>query len=132
LSAVDNVIGLGNWFPTLAVHHADWDRRPYTEIGDPFFTDVADYDLQLDLSRPAIVAFTGGLVRQNGTSWQVAARSVRDLAIAVSPDYQRLDGQIDGGPHVSVYALDADRAQAELEAARTYVTAYASLIGPYP
>jgi hypothetical protein len=33
---------------------------------------------------------------------------------------------------VSVYALDLDRAQAELDAARTYVAAYAALVGPYP
>lgn len=132
LSAVDDVIGMGNWFPILAVHHGDWDRRPYTEIGDPFFSEVADYDLELDLSRPATVAFTGDLVGHDGTTWRIAARSVRDLAVAVSPDYQRLDAQIDGGPQVSVYALDPDRGQAELEAARTYVEAYASLVGPYP
>jgi hypothetical protein len=132
LSATDDVVSLGNWFPTLAVHHGDWDRRPYTEIGDPFFTEVADYDLQLDLSRPATVAFTGDLVRQDGASWQIAARSVRDLAVAISPDYQRLDAQAEGGPNVSVYALDPGRAQAELDAARTFVAAYAALVGPYP
>jgi hypothetical protein len=132
LSAVDDVIALGNWLPTLAVHHGDWDRRPYTDIGDPFFSEVADYDLQLDLSRPATVAFTGDLVRQDGASWQIAARSVRDMAVSVSPGYQRLDAQINGGPLVSVYALDATRAQAELDAARTYAAAYAALVGPYP
>jgi hypothetical protein len=132
LSAADDVISLGNWFPTLAVHRGDWDRRPYSAIGDPFFTEVADFDLQLDLSRPAAVAFTGDLIRQDGASWQIAARSVRDLAVAISPDYQRLDTQIAGGPDVSVYALDADRAQAELDAARTFVAAYAALVGPYP
>jgi hypothetical protein len=132
LSAVDGVVALGNWLPTLAVHHGDWDRRPYTDIGDPFFSEVADYDLQLDLSRPAAVAFTGDLVRQDGPTWQIAAHSVRDLAVTVSPSYQRLDAQIEGGPLVSVYALDLTRAQAELDAARTFVAAYAALVGPYP
>jgi hypothetical protein len=132
LSDASDVISLGNWFPTLAVHHGDWDRRPYSSIGDPFYTELADFDLHLGLARPAVVAFTGDLVSQNGTNWEISARSVRDFALAISADYQQLTAQLPSGQQISVYALDGNRAQAELDAAQTFATAYAGLVGPYP
>jgi Peptidase family M1 domain len=132
LSASGEVLALGNWYPTLAVHHGDWDRRPYQEIGDAFFTESADYDVRLDLSRPATVAYTGDLVQQTGTHWELSARGVRDFSMALSPGYNRLDGTVDGGPSVSVYTLNAGQGQAFLDAAREYAAAYQSLVGPYP
>ncbi len=134
LSAANDTLSLGNWFPTLAVHHGDWDRRPFQEIGDAFYTESSDFAVQLDLSRPAMVAFTGDLVQHQDTHWQLAARNVRDFALAISPDYAELDGAVDGGPNISVYTLGADQAQAQafLDAARNFAGAYQQLIGPYP
>jgi hypothetical protein len=134
LSASNDTLSLGNWFPTLAVHHGDWDRRPFQEIGDAFYTEASDFAVQLDLSRPAVVAFTGDLVAHQDTHWQLAAENVRDFALAISPEYAELDGAVDGGPNISVYTLGADQAQAQafLDAARNFAAVYEQLIGPYP
>ncbi len=131
-SAVGGTISLGNWFPTLAVHRGDWDRRPYTEVGDAFFTETADFDVQLDLSREASVAFTGDLVRQDGAHWEMAASAVRDFALAVSTGYSTAEAFVEAGPRIEVYALHPERAQLYAEAARELVTAFSSLVGPYP
>jgi hypothetical protein len=132
LTATNELLALGNWYPTLAVHHGDWDRRPFQEIGDAFFTETADYDVHLDLSRQAEVAFTGNLIEQTGNHWEITAHDVRDFSMALSPSYSRLDGKIDGGPNVSVYTLNASEGPSFLDAAREYAAAYQSLVGPYP
>ena len=59
ISAGAGAVGLGNWFPTLAPHRGDWDRHQYTDIGDAFVTEVADYDLRLFTSTPVVVAAGG-------------------------------------------------------------------------
>jgi Peptidase family M1 domain len=134
LSASNDTLSLGNWFPTLAVHHGDWDRRPFQEIGDAFYTESADYAVSLDLSRAATVAFTGDVVEHHDTHWQLTADDVRDFALAISPGYAELDSTVDGGPNVSVYTLGANQAEAEafLDAARDFADAYKQLVGPYP
>jgi Peptidase family M1 domain len=132
LSASDRLLSLGNWFPTLAVHHGDWDRRPYQEIGDAFFTETADFDVELDVSRPVTVAYTGDLVQQTSNRWQLTARGVRDFAVTMSPAYAELDGKAEGGPDISVYTLDAKDGQAFLDAARAFAEQYQALVGPYP
>lgn len=132
LSATQRAVSLGNWFPTLAVHQGDWDRRPYTPVGDAFFTEVADFDVRLDLSRPAVVAFTGQLVAQEGTYWEMTAQSVRDFALAISPDYQQVDVQMDAGPLVSAYVLNPSHAQPYLETIISFANLYQTLVGPYP
>ncbi len=132
LGLAGGVMSLGNWFPTLAVFHGDWDRRPYTQVGDAFFTQAADFDVRLDLSRPATVAFTGSLVRQEQAHWEMTASTVRDFAIAVSDAYVEADDSTDAGLQISVYALSPEHAQAYLDGAKQFVQAYQELVGPYP
>ncbi len=132
LSSAGGVVSLGNWFPTLGVFRGDWDRRPYTQVGDAFFTEASDFDVQLDLSRPATVAFTGDLVRHDESRWEMAAHSVRDFAMAVSDAYVEASDTMPNGLLVSVYALSAEHAQTYLDGARQFITAYEQLVGPYP
>lgn len=111
LAADGRVVSLGNWYPTLATHRGDWDRRPYTDVGDAFLTEAADFDVRLDLSRAAVVAATGDVVRESGTRWEIAARGVRDFALAVSPEYHRAEAPLgDTGAVVSVFTLEPARA----------------------
>lgn len=127
-----DVVSLGNWYPMLTVYRSGWDRRPFTDIGDAVYTEMADVDLRLDLSREAAVAYTGDLVVQDGPRWEIAARGVRDLALAVSPAFTRADVWLDEDTLVSAYTLDPALAQPFADATAEFARMYERLVGGYP
>ena len=78
LSLTSEAVTLGNWFATLSVHRGDWDRRPYTDVGDAFFTEVADFALNVDTVQPMELAFTDLVFKQReATRWSISISSSR-------------------------------------------------------
>ena len=87
LAKTQRGIALGYWFPMLAVHRGDWDRRQFVDVGDATFSEVADFDITVTTSVPAQVVATGERVEQDARRSRFLARSVRDAAVAISPEY---------------------------------------------
>jgi hypothetical protein len=131
ISATTRGVALGNWFPILSVHRGDWDRRPYVEAGDAFYTEVADYDVTLTTSRPLEVAATGHLVERDGTRWRFAAGSVRDFAIAAGAWAVRSVATPEGTA-VSGYARSAETARLYAERGAEFVRWFGGRLGAYP
>jgi hypothetical protein len=131
--AANGIIALGDWFPVLAVYQGGWDRHRYTEIGDAFFTDLADYDVFLTTSQPATVAATGEVVTHQDRDWQLRARQVRDFALAISTRYQVQSKDLDGVT-LSIYypPEQAPEAAEALVIGAEAVRWYVDRLGPYP
>ncbi|MHB1006581.1 MAG: M1 family metallopeptidase [Chloroflexota bacterium] len=147
------ILALGNWYPVLAVYRkgaftydgrlpAGWDRHQQgtptqtaagLQPGDAFFTDMADYVVNLTLNRPAKVAHTGERVAEDGTTLRLRAANVRDFAITASDRYQAATAQV-GGTTITVYYLPQHAAGGRqyLESARGSVAWFNQTIGAYP
>lgn len=95
---------LGNWLPTVATYDQNgWNLDPYYPIGDPFYSDVANYDMEITLPDGFHLASTGIDARQEEVkkgdkkSIKVSARNVRDFAMVVmDKDYQVKEDQVNG------------------------------------
>src|SRR4051812_29133633 len=87
LAATPHGMALGNWFPIVAVYREHWDRRQYVDTGDAFFSEVADYDLNVRSTNAAEIVATGQRVDTGEPGAHFVAQNVRDLAVAISPDY---------------------------------------------
>jgi hypothetical protein len=124
-------IALGYWFPLLAVHRGEWDRRPFVDVGDATFSEVADFDVTVTTSSPAHVVATGERVEQDGTRARFVARSVRDAAVAISPDYTVRRVLIDDKT-LEVAAFGADRADYYSTRGVEFVAWASERFGPYP
>ena len=121
----EGVLALGNFFPVLQVYRAPrlavagqppgWARTPYTEIGDAFFSEVADFAVDLELTRPAVVASGANLVQQEELRYRFAALGVRDFSLAISPSYRTQTREVDGVT-LAAYYLPEHAAEA-----RTYL-----------
>jgi aminopeptidase N len=131
LSATPRGISLGNWVPLLTVHRGDWDRRQYVEVGDAFYSEVADFDVTLTTSRPVEVAATGRAVEQDGTRARYVASTVRDFAIAASAGYIVHTVSAEG-TRVTAYALSADKARVYAERGAELVRWFGARLGAYP
>ncbi len=131
LAATRRGMALGNWFPILAVHRGDWDRRQYVDTGDAFFSQVADFDLTLTTSTAAEVVATGQRADADGRKVHYVASNVRDLAVAIAPDYTMRTATA-GDTTIIVAASSRDRSAAYLGRATEFIRWLGDKLGPYP
>ena len=92
----DHVMALGNWYPVVEVYRGGWNKHAYTPFGDPFFTDVADYEVVVESLINLEIAHTGNLVNREGNTWHFKAEKVRDFAMVVSDRYETKSVDVDG------------------------------------
>ncbi|UFJ40977.1 M1 family metallopeptidase [Brevibacillus humidisoli] len=92
LSYNDHALWLGNWLPTLAVREGEeWRLDPYLPMGDPFFSELADYHLRIRVPAAYQIASTGAEsiaviteTKPEGEKlYEVDGTSVRDFAFVV-------------------------------------------------
>jgi Peptidase family M1 domain len=130
LGITAEAIALGNWFATLSVHRGDWDRRPYTDVGDAFFTEVANFQLHIDTLQPLELAFTGILQQHDGTRWTIIAQNVRDVAVVGSTRFSVAQARA-GATIVTAYSLGTS-AQWLADTAAEMLQWYSARFGVYP
>ena len=139
----EGVLALGNFFPLLQVYRSPrlalagqplgWARTPYTEIGDAFFSEVADFALDLELTRPALVASGANLVQQEGLRYRFTAQGVRDFSLAISPSYRTQTREVDGVTLTSYYLPEhAAEARTYLDVGAAALRWMSQAYGRYP
>lgn len=124
-------VALGYWFPVLTVHRGEWDRRPFVDVGDATFSEVADFDLSVSTTDPATIVATGERIEQDDRRARFVARSVRDAAVAISPDYTVRRVRV-GSTTLEVAAFGADRADYFAVRGVEFLTWAAAKFGAYP
>ncbi|MCC7369811.1 MAG: M1 family metallopeptidase [Chloroflexi bacterium] len=124
-------ITMGYWFPMLTVHRGEWDRRPFIDVGDATFSEVAGFDVTVTTSEPAIVMATGERVEQDGRRSRFVGASVRDFALAISPEYTVRRAKV-GDLTLEVAAFGEDRAAYYATRGADLLTWAAGKFGPLP
>ncbi|HEY8343057.1 MAG TPA: M1 family metallopeptidase [Calditerricola sp.] len=141
LSYDAHAVWLGNALPILAMRDAGgWRRDPYYPIGDPFYSEVADYRLQVTVPRGWQVAATGWETPLEASGdrrrYAVRADRVRDVALVlVDGTYTALEGQTPEGVRVRTWSRRGDRselARALHEAAVRSLSFFHRTYSPYP
>ncbi len=129
----DGILALGNWFPILAVYRDDgWDRHHYSDVGDPFFTEAADYQVTLHGDPHLVIAHSGVLTKYSNGQWEFTGSGIRDFALALSRRYESHTVEVDG-TRITSYYLPEDKngGQSALEYAREAFDWYVAHLGPY-
>lgn len=129
----DGIMALGDWYPMLSAYRSGWLSYQYMDLGDPFVSDVADYDVYVATSRPLVIAATGETVSQSSTRWHFKATRVRDFALALSPRYLTQSRVVEGVKITVFHQPETARgAAAALERAGEALRFYNARIAPYP
>ena len=87
---------LGNWIPSVAVREdGAWRLDEFGSVGDPFLTEVAEYQVALTVDENAGVVGTGSLLAvravAGGRRWSFTAPGMRDAAFVVGPFLRGLE-----------------------------------------
>ncbi len=116
---------LGNWIPTVAVREdGAWRLDEFSEVGDPFYSEVADYRVDLAIDEDLDAVGSGQLTgiaagdRRGRRVWSFTSRATRDAAFAVSASFQGLEQRVGSTLVRSWYRADErDRGASNLRAA---------------
>ncbi|HEY8423226.1 MAG TPA: M1 family metallopeptidase [Clostridia bacterium] len=136
LGYTDKCVNLGNWFPIACVYEdGGFTTYAYYPNGDPFYSEIANFYVELTLNSDFFVAATG---RNTGTKLQgktktlnFEALAVRDFAFVLSKQFLSISAPA-GNVVVTYYYYDDSNPETYLKAAIDAVNTYSKLFGQYP
>ena len=132
----ENTINLGNFYPILAVYdNGEYSLNSYHSNGDPFYSDVANYNVTITAPEKYIIASTGALVSKDTTDGVTAsnyiAKVVRDYAFVMSDKFEVVDTNIEGVDIMYYYYDDIDY-EKSLQASVDSLVTFSECFGMYP
>jgi hypothetical protein len=127
-------VSLGNWYPVMAPYREDkgWYALTYFPVGDPYVTEVADYDVSITTTGGVVIAGTGRETH-TGNEWRYQAEQARSFAFAASDKYVVSSAEVgDVTVHSYHFPANEDAGQVALETAAQAMELFVELYGPYP
>ena len=132
----DNTYNFGNFFPVACVYEeGEFMTKPYNSNGDPFYSDMANFDVTITTDSDMTLASTGEQkqtsVQDNLTTTNIQALAVRDFAFVLGKDLQVVSSQV-GKTKVMYYSFSDKQAQQSLETSVKSLQTFNEMFGEYP
>lgn len=126
---------LTNAFPTVCPwENGAFQTNGVLSVGRFSWADAADWQLELLTPEGWQVACSGAVrssqAQEGWLRWESSIENARDLAVVIGRRYSVYSPESDG--RISVYANDADAAQAALQTAQRALVLYEEGFGEYP
>ncbi len=138
--SADGLINLGNWYPVLSVYDEDgWNLDPYYNIGDPFYSESSNYDINFDVPDSIVVATSGYIHEkedQNARSiYKMRGDRIRDFALVMSDRFEVISETV-GATEVYLYYPEELNSNSFIESSLEYganaIKLYNDIVGLYP
>ena len=133
----DDTINLANFYPIACMYeNGEWVDDGYHYNGDPFYSDVANYDISINAPSNLKIAHTGNLIsstniENNRTIHNMNAIVVRDFAIVLSDKFNIVSATIEN-TNVNYYYYNNQYPDECLQASIDALTTFNRLFGKYP
>lgn len=132
----EKTVNLGNFYPILCgVKNGGFYESVYYSDGDPFYSECAEYKMNLTVPKEYAVAATGEItgerVLESKKVYTMYATNVRDFALVLSESYRKMQASV-GGVEVLYYYYADQTPQATLDAAKESLAYFADTFGKYP
>lgn len=126
---------IGNCYPIACVYgDSGWSLHRYYDIGDPFYSDMANYKVVVKAPKEYTIASTGDVVKRKKKGKQalteIRAQAVRDFAWLASDSF-KLSSKKLGDTTVNSYFYTGQGKEA-LDFAVAALKAYNDAFGQYP
>lgn len=132
----ENTINLANFYPIMCVYENNqFNTNSYNSNGDPFYSDMANYSVEIVTDNQYLVAGTGKktttLLDNNLTKTSFKANLVRDFAMVLSNKFETISETYDDIKIEYYYFNDAN-AKDNLKASIDAIKTFSQLFGNYP
>ncbi|MDD4834959.1 MAG: M1 family metallopeptidase [Lutispora sp.] len=135
----ENNFNLGNWYPIAAVYDEKdgWNLDKYFAIGDPFYSDAADYKVSIKTPESYTIAASGQLKEENKENGKIQrtyeGKALRDFAFVANNKFVVLEEDVEGIKVMSYYYEgDNIRGEEALEIGVQSIKLFNKLYGKYP
>jgi len=135
----ENILALSRWYPILSVLNQNgWNNYPFYPFHRPFFSEAANYSVELTVPENQTVIHSGHLqetkTEQGSKTLKIETSSpIREFTLAMSPDYKVITQNL-GEVKINSFYLNGDdhNAQLALESAAGMMEYYTDQFGAYP
>ena len=132
----NNTINLGNFYPIVCVFENDkFNTNGYNANGDPFYSEMANYCVNIMVDNQYVVASTGEKtfedVENETKNVTFEARLVRDFALVLSNKFEVVSEQVDD-ICVEYFYTNDNNFSASLKAGCDAIKTFSKLFGTYP
>ncbi len=133
----DNTYNFGNFYPVASIYeNGKFHFDEYSSNGDPFYSDVANYNVTIKCDNDFIVASTGEQISSttdetNIKTTNIVAKTVRDFAFVMSKKFEVISDKV-GDTTVFYYYYNDDNAKQSLQAGVDAIKTFSNLFGKYP
>lgn len=132
----DNTYNFGNFYPIASVYENGAFRQDnYGSNGDPFYSEMANYDVEISYDESFILASSGNQLTttiENGKKiTKIQAKTVRDFAFVLSDKFSVISKNA-GNTTVFYYYYEDDNAEKSLQAGVDSINTFNNLFGKYP
>ena len=134
----DSNINMGNWYPVAAVYDDEgWNLDKYYSIGDPFYSDVSDYTVNIKAPEEYIIAASGSLAEERieggYKNWKFQGSKMRDFAFVASNSFRVTEDKVGNTVVKSYYYKGHERRGKEaLDIGKRSIEIFNSAYGEYP
>jgi len=134
----DANINMGNWYPVAAVYDDEgWNLDKYYSIGDPFYSDVSDYTVNIKAPEEYIIAASGSLAEERieggYKNWKFQGSKMRDFAFVASNSFRVTEDKVGNTVVKSYYYKGHEkRGKEALEIGKRSLEIFNSAYGEYP
>ena len=133
----DDTYNFGNFYPIASIYeNGEFYYCQYKNNGDPFYSDMANYNVKLTCNKDFVVATSGKqtnveITETNKKITSVEAKAVRDFAFVLSKKFEVISKNV-SGVNVSYYYYDDEFANKNLQVAADSIKTFSDLFGKYP
>lgn len=132
----NETINLANFYPIACVYEdGQFNTNPYHANGDPFYSDMANYCVDITLDNQYVVASTGTTINEttneNTKTISYSAQVVRDFALVISDKFQVISQTVNN-TNVYYYYFNDENAEKSLKAGTDAINTFSKLFGAFP
>lgn len=129
-----NTYNFGNFYPIACVYNNGFMTKPYNSNGDPFYSDMANYNVKLTFDKDFKIASTGEVklkTKDNLSCAEIKISTVRDFAFVLSKKFQTISTTINN-TKITYYYYEDEYSASNLKIAKDAIKTFNELFGKYP
>ncbi|MCQ2565125.1 MAG: M1 family metallopeptidase, partial [Clostridia bacterium] len=132
----ENTINLANFYPIICVfEQGEFSTEPYHSNGDPFYSEIANYNVEILTDSTYVVAGTGEKTVETATDGKTLtkfkAKAVRDFACVLSNKFQIISKNWQD-VEVEYYYFADQNPEKSLQAGIDAISTFSKMFGRYP
>ncbi len=130
-------VNLANFYPILCCYEegVGFYECLYSSLGDPFYSECADYQVEISLDKDYVVASSGRLLKEsvsgNKKTHSFKANSVRSFCFVLSKDFKCVKDKYND-TEINYYYYDDENFENSLKVAKESLSYFSKTFGEYP